>query len=177
MTRCLKTLGATPCPFPRRHAPDFEAAFHHLLNAKREDSPDVDAVVADIIADVRSRGDAAVIDLTAKFDRITLTPDTLRITPEEIADAMLQVSARTKRRWNSPPRASAPTTPASCPKTRNGRMRQAQPLAGAGRPYLRRALCAGRSCQLSSSVLMNAIPAKVAGVERLPWSCRRLTVF
>ena len=62
---------------------DFEASFTALLNAKREDSPDVDAVVADIIADVRARGDAAVIDLTERFDRIALTPETLRITPEE----------------------------------------------------------------------------------------------
>ncbi|MCP4817885.1 MAG: histidinol dehydrogenase, partial [Shimia sp.] len=44
---------------------DFETRFVALLGAKREDSPDVDAVVADIIADVRHRGDAAVIDLTA----------------------------------------------------------------------------------------------------------------
>ena len=69
-------------------APDFEAAFTILLNAKREDSPDVDTVVADIIADVRARGDQAVIDLTAKFDRITLTPDRLRISAEEIAKAI-----------------------------------------------------------------------------------------
>jgi histidinol dehydrogenase len=45
-------------------SPDFEAAFTRLLSAKREDSPDVDSVVADIIADVRARGDAAVLDLT-----------------------------------------------------------------------------------------------------------------
>ena len=48
--------------------PDFEARFTALLGAKREDSPDVDHIVADIIADVRARGDAAVIELTSKFD-------------------------------------------------------------------------------------------------------------
>ena len=53
---------------------DFEVRFTQVLNAKREDSPDVDAVVADIIADVRARGDAAVIELTRKFDRLDLTP-------------------------------------------------------------------------------------------------------
>jgi len=41
---------------------DFDAAFTALLSMKREDSPDVDAVVAQIIADVRARGDAAVIE-------------------------------------------------------------------------------------------------------------------
>ena len=44
---------------------DFENAFQALLGAKREDSPDVDHVVAGIIADVRARGDAAVLELTA----------------------------------------------------------------------------------------------------------------
>ena len=45
--------------------PDFETRFAALLSAKREDSPDVDDTVAAIIADVRARGDAAVIELTA----------------------------------------------------------------------------------------------------------------
>ena len=72
-------------------APDFDAAFTTLLNAKREDSPDVDATVAGIIADVRIRGDQAVIDLTAKFDRITLTPDTLRITEAEAREKAQEV--------------------------------------------------------------------------------------
>ena len=58
-------------------APGFEAAFAALLSAKREDAPDVDEAVAAIIADVRARGDAAVIDLTARFDRLELTPGTL----------------------------------------------------------------------------------------------------
>ena len=51
-------------------SPEFETAFATLLSAKREDSPDVDAVVAQIIDDVRTRGDAAVIELTAKFDPV-----------------------------------------------------------------------------------------------------------
>ena len=63
---------------------DFEACFLALLTAKREDSPDVDAIVADIIADVRARGDDAVIELTEKFDRLNLTPDTLAFSREEL---------------------------------------------------------------------------------------------
>ena len=47
--------------------PDFESQFAALLTMKREDSPDVDAVVAQIIDDVRTCGDAAVIELTSKF--------------------------------------------------------------------------------------------------------------
>ena len=72
---------------------DFEAQFTALLGAKREDSPDVDAVVADIIAQVRGQGDAALIALTERFDRVTLTPQTLRISEAEIARAVEQVAA------------------------------------------------------------------------------------
>ena len=56
---------------------DFDTQFARLLTMKREDSPDVDAVVAGIIADVQSRGNAAVIELTSKFDRMDLTPETM----------------------------------------------------------------------------------------------------
>ena len=66
---------------------DFEAQFQALLAAKREDSPDVDAVVADIISDVRLRGDEAVLDLTERFDRVRLTTDTLRLSQEEVSQA------------------------------------------------------------------------------------------
>ena len=72
---------------------DFEVHFQALLTAKREDSPDVDAVVAEIIADVRMRGDAAVIELTSKFDRLNLTPDTLAFSSEEILAHCANVSA------------------------------------------------------------------------------------
>ncbi len=68
---------------PTRDA-DFEARFTALLSMKREDSPDVDSVVAGIIEDVRRRGDAAVIELTAKLDRLRLKPETLAFSQEEI---------------------------------------------------------------------------------------------
>ena len=78
-------------------APDFDAAFEALLTAKREDNPDVDAVVAEIIADVRARGDAAVIELTQKFDRLSLSPETLRITTAEVDAAVAEVSPEDRR--------------------------------------------------------------------------------
>ncbi|MFZ1727424.1 MAG: histidinol dehydrogenase, partial [Albidovulum sp.] len=53
----------------------FETGFSALLLAKREVAPDVDDAVAAIIADVRARGDAAVRELTARFDRLDLTAD------------------------------------------------------------------------------------------------------
>ena len=73
-------------------APDFDAAFEALLTAKREDSPDVDAVVAEIIADVRARGDAAVREMSQKFDNFA--PESFRLTEGQIEGLMSRVSAR-----------------------------------------------------------------------------------
>ena len=65
--------------------PDFETAFRRLLAATRERAADVDAAVAAIIDDVASRGDAALIDYTRRFDRVSLGAGELRLSPGEIA--------------------------------------------------------------------------------------------
>ncbi|MBN9127600.1 MAG: histidinol dehydrogenase, partial [Nitrosospira sp.] len=59
-----------------------------LLAMKREVSEDVDQAVRAILADVAERGDAALVDFTARFDRLSLTPQTLRIAPGEIEAAL-----------------------------------------------------------------------------------------
>src|SRR5205814_6979121 len=63
----------------------FETAFAALLAGKRENAADVDAAVAEIIEQVATRGDAALIEYTKRFDRIDLAPATLRLTQAEIA--------------------------------------------------------------------------------------------
>ena len=75
----------------------FEAAFAKLLSAKREDSPDVDHAASVIIADVRERGDAAVLELTQQFDRLTLTPETLAFSKAEIDEHCARVPAEERR--------------------------------------------------------------------------------
>ena len=149
-------------------AADFEAAFTTLLGAKREDSPDVDAVVADIIADVRHRGDAAVIELTAKFDRLELTPDTLRFSEEEIesycaqvnnADrAALELAAERVTAYHARQMPSDESWTDDSGATLGWRW---TPVSAAG------LYVPGGLASYPSSVLMNAIPAKVAGVARL----------
>jgi len=147
---------------------DFEVGFATFLTTKREDSPDVDAVVADIIADVRARGDAAVIELTAKFDRQELTPQTLAFTPEEIEAecakvsdedrAALELAAERIRAYHErqvPEDASWQDDTGATLGWRWG------PVSAAG------LYVPGGLASYPSSVLMNAIPAKVAGVERL----------
>ena len=146
----------------------FEAAFQTLLAAKREDSPDVDAVVAEIIADVRARGDAALIDFTARFDRTTLTPGTLRISAEEVAEAIANV-----------PKAQLDALKLAADRIRAYHVRQRPEDAewvddsGATLGWRWTAVAAaglyvpGGLASYPSSVLMNAVPAKVAGVGRL----------
>lgn len=148
--------------------PDFEAAFVALLSAKREDAVDVDDRVAAIIADVRARGDAAVIELTAQYDKLTLTPDTLAFNTSEIDAACDRVSVADR---------DALELAASRIRAYHDRQRPTDarwtdehgaelgwrwgPVAAAG------LYVPGGQASYPSSVLMNAIPAQVAGVERL----------
>src|SRR5213079_2758599 len=74
-------------PMPIRldvRSADFSTKFRTFLDAKREASADVEQVVRAIIADVAARGDAALIELTQKFDRVDLTKVGLRVTPAEL---------------------------------------------------------------------------------------------
>ena len=148
--------------------PDFEQAFTALLSAKREDSPDVDDTVAEIIAQVRSKGDAAVIELTQKFDRIALTPDTLRITAAEVDTAVAEVSDADRTALELAAARIRAYHERQLPEDA-----QWQDDAGATLGWRWSAVSAaglyvpGGLASYPSSVLMNAIPAKVAGVERL----------
>lgn len=150
----------------------FEAAFVALLGMKREDSPDVDAVVAGIIADVRARGDDAVIELTAQFDRLALTPATLAFSAAEIAVEVAKVSPEDRAALEL-----------AAERIRAYHMRQMPQdqlwvdEAGATLGWRWSAVSAaglyvpGGLASYPSSVLMNAIPARVAGVERLVIAC------
>src|SRR3954471_24458657 len=71
---------------------DFARDFQKLLFAKREEEEDVAAVVRGILADVKKRGDAAVIELTNKFDRAGVTAGTLKLSAAEIDAALGHVS-------------------------------------------------------------------------------------
>ena len=71
---------------------DFDVRFRDLRDSKRESSQDVSDTVARIIADVRARGDAAVLELTNRFDRTDFAACDLRISPDEIEQAAATVS-------------------------------------------------------------------------------------
>ncbi len=146
----------------------FETAFAALLSAKREDSPDVDATVAAIIEDVRARGDAAVLELTAKFDRLQLTPETLRFSEGEIAELVAQVSDEERVALELAAERIRAYHARQMPEDQSW-----EEASGARLGWRWTAVSAaglyvpGGLASYPSSVLMNAIPAKVAGVERL----------
>jgi histidinol dehydrogenase len=146
----------------------FETAFAALLAGKRESAADVDAAVAAIITEVATRGDAALIEYTSRFDRIELTPEALRLSLGEIAAgadaaptetvAALRLAAERIESFHRR------QLPAAIDYVDAAGVRLGlrwRPVAAAG------LYVPGGTAAYPSSVLMNAIPAKVAGVERL----------
>jgi len=146
----------------------FEEAFRALLDDARETTAKVDAAVAAIIAEVRARGDAALLDLTARFDRWTpASAAVLRVSGAEIEAALAAVPAAQRealavaaRRIEAFHRAQLPRdVELAEPGLRTGLRWGALDAVGLYVP--------GGKAAYPSSVLMNALPARVAGVGRI----------
>ena len=147
---------------------DFEAGFLRMLSAKREDSSYVNDAVSAIIADVRARGDQAVCELTARFDRLDLTPEGLRFSADEVAAevakvgdedrAALALAAERIRAYH----ARQVPGDASWIDPEGAMLGWRWSAVSAAGLYV-----PGGQAAYPSSVLMNAIPARVAGVDRL----------
>ena len=146
----------------------FEARFVELLSMKREVSHDVDQTVRAIIEDVRERGDEALIELSQKFDQIDLIERGIKVSSSEIDEAVqkadpkvveaLEFAAKRIKDHHSRHK------PVSEYYTDDLGVELGQrwtPVEAAG------LYVPGGTAAYPSSVLMNAIPAKVAGVERL----------
>lgn len=147
---------------------DFETGFVELLGMKREVSADVDNAVRAIVDDVRARGDAALIDLSLKFDRIDLRKTGIAVTAAEIETAYAACSQETldalvlardriadhhKRQLPSDDRYT------DAAGVELGHRWTAVESVGLYVP--------GGLASYPSSVLMNAVPAQVAGVPRI----------
>ena len=147
---------------------DFEARFKALLAMKREVSEDVDQAVRVIIEDVRARGDLALMDYTARFDRMVLAADRLRVSAEEVAAALKACDAKTL---------SALELAHSRIANHHARQRPQDDrytdAIGVELGHRWTAIEAvglyvpGGTASYPSSVLMNAVPARVAGVPRI----------
>ncbi len=147
---------------------DFETAFAALLGSKRETDEDVDAAVAEILTAVRREGDAAVLRYTARFDRLELSAETLRFSEAELAEAAGRCDPETLAALELAAERIADYHRRQKPEdldyrdaagVRLGHRWTAVQAAGLYVP--------GGTAAYPSSVLMNALPAKVAGVERL----------
>ncbi|MEZ5647388.1 MAG: histidinol dehydrogenase [Alphaproteobacteria bacterium] len=148
--------------------PGFAGAFERLLTVKRETAQEVDAVVQDIISDVCVRGDAAVLEYTERFDRRTLSAVQLRISADDsqkaikacappILDALKLATDRIERFHRE-----------QLPKDLRYQDESGMELGYRWRPIDTVGLYVpGGLASYPSSVLMNAIPAQVAGVPRI----------
>jgi histidinol dehydrogenase len=146
----------------------FEEAFRALLAQKREDSPDVDAAVAAIIAEVRERGDAALVDLTERFDRVRLTPETLRISEAEIEALCARVPEAEREALALAAERIRAYHERQMPRDESWTDELGATLGWRWTPVSAAGLYVpGGLASYPSSVLMNAVPAKVAGVGRL----------
>ncbi len=148
--------------------PGFAAAFDALLNAKREQEEDVAQAVRAIIAEVRARGDAALVDLTNRFDRAGVTVQTLKLTADEIDAATASVSKAQLAAIETAAARIEAYHRRQLPKDERftddtgallGWRWTSVDSVGLYVP--------GGTAAYPSSVLMNAIPARVAGVERI----------
>ncbi|MCB9993143.1 MAG: histidinol dehydrogenase [Hyphomicrobiaceae bacterium] len=147
---------------------DFESRFEALLSAKRETSQEVDDTVKAIIADVRARGDKALIDYTSRFDRMEIDAAGLRIdaatVDREAAKVPANVMAALETAHDRIAAHHAKQRPADHIYTDALGVKLGTrwtPVDAVG------LYVPGGLASYPSSVLMNAVPAKVAGVERL----------
>ncbi len=151
-----------------RADPDFEARFAAFLATKREVSEDVDATVRDIIARVRAEGDAALIDYSARFDGFDLGKAGIRIAEAEIDAAMAAVDSDTLKALEFAHERIYSHHARQMPK--DDRYTDALGVELGSRWSAIEAVglyVPGGTASYPSSVLMNAVPARVAGVERI----------
>ena len=152
----------------RQSSANFENEFRKFLDSKREVSQSVDDTVRDIIKTVRDQGDQALIDLSAKFDRVDLKEKGLKISENEIDEAMKRVSSKTLDALKLAHDRIVVYHQKQLPKDE----RFVDPL-GVELGWRWTAVQSvglyvpGGTASYPSSVLMNAVPAKVAGVERI----------
>ncbi len=147
---------------------DFAARFDAFLQTRRESSADVNDVVSGIISDIRARGDAALIELTARFDRLELTSETLALDDAQIEEAVsqcreeeLQALHLAHERITAYHEKQRPADETFTDDTGTQLGHRWTPVQAAG------LYVPGGAASYPSSVLMNAVPARVAGVTRM----------
>ncbi|MBO9544460.1 histidinol dehydrogenase [Caulobacter sp.] len=149
-------------------APDFQAAFKAFLDERRGSPADVDAAAASVLDAVKTHGLDAVLDYSKKFDKVELTAETIRVTADEIEQGWADTPADVRE---------AIAFAAARIRAYHSRQRPADqawtdeagvelgwrwtPLEAVG------VYVPGGRAAYPSTVLMNAVPAQVAGVDRI----------
>ncbi len=146
----------------------FTAGFADLLGAKRESSAEVGETVAGILADVRRRGDEALVELTAKLDRLEIGADRLRFTQDEIASASADIDAELRAALELAHKRIKAHHEKQKPQDHIYKDKLGVTLGTRWTPVEAVGIYVpGGLASYPSSVLMNAVPAAVAGVERI----------
>jgi histidinol dehydrogenase len=153
-------------PVLKSSSAEFKEFLAAIVARRGGDSAQLDVSVASIIADVRERGDVALIEYTLRFDRVQLTPKTLRVSAKELRDALarlpnddrraLELAAKRIRAFHKKT-VEKPFSYTDAVGMRLGQL--VRPLDRVG------IYVPGGMGAYPSSVLMNAIPARVAGVR------------
>jgi histidinol dehydrogenase len=147
---------------------EFKKFLATILARRGGDSDAIDSAVAKIIAEVRKRGDRALIELTAKFDSVNLTASTLRVTRAERRSALRHLPRNDRRALELAARRIANFHRRTMEKSFSYRDRAGMRLGQLVNPLRRVGIYVpGGLGAYPSSVLMNAIPAKVAGVAQV----------
>ena len=146
----------------------FATAFATLVDGRRDEEVDVRNAVAEIVAAVRRDGDAALLQLTARFDRLHIRADELRFTPAQIAEARSRCSAELLAALEEAARRIQAFHDRQLPPDASWTDATGVRLGLRWRPVDAVGLYVpGGTAAYPSSVLMNAIPARVAGVGRV----------
>src|SRR5580704_341159 len=148
--------------------PGFEEGFRALTGTKREAAEDIEAIVATILREVAERGDEALIDYTLRFDRLTLSAATMRVSEAEIEGALaacsreaLEALAFARARIEAFHLRQRPKDDHFTDALGVRLGMRWTPIDAVG------LYVPGGTASYPSSVLMNAVPAKVAGVQRI----------
>ncbi len=149
-------------------APGFRDQFEALVHSRRDQGENVGSTVSTIIADVRARGDQALIELSARLDHVDLEAEGLRFTADQIAAAMdaaepatLDALRLARQRIETHHRRQLPADDRYTDAIGAQLGHKWTPLDSVG------LYVPGGLASYPSSVLMNAIPAMVAGVKRI----------
>ena len=147
---------------------NFEVAFEELVSRPRSNNEDVGLTVASIIKEVRRDKDSALLRFTNIFDHVELSPDELLLSEEEILQACSQLSSKQKGALNLAAKRIEAFHTNQLPKDKYWSDQTGIELGWRWRPINRVGLYVpGGSASYPSSVLMNAIPASIAGVKEI----------